>query len=253
MPPLNLPSHLSYRSSLVVVPVSSIQEPIQTLRRKHDKHFQRWPPHINLIYPFLASPTESQTSSEVESSDQSKEPPVRKLRTDIISRVRKAVRDVRPFTVLLDADTAGVFKHGKKSATVWLRPVDVNEAASGHDEDSEPFSRDGEQWNPKCSNPIKDLQAALQREFAECDTDTRPFTPHLSVGQAAGAKAAEALVEQAKKIIQEFLESTNGVSEYAGVVNKGGLVWHVDRLFVIERMAFHDPFRIVGQIELNGQ
>ena len=26
---------------------------MQAVRREHDRHFERWPPHINLVYPLL--------------------------------------------------------------------------------------------------------------------------------------------------------------------------------------------------------
>jgi hypothetical protein len=180
-----------------------------------------------------------------ESPEQSNELQERKTRPDIISRLRKAVSNVRPFTVLLDADPAGVFEHGRKSATVWFRPVDLDDGK----EASEIHQIDDGQHDSSLFRAIKGLQAALQAEFAECDADAMPFTPHLSIGQAPGAKAAQELVEETKRVVQECLESKNGMSEPEGA-SKGGLVWQVDRVFVIERMGFHDPFRIVAQVEL---
>ena len=44
---------LSHRSALCVVPHRSAWAQIQDVRCVHDRAFRRWPPHINLLYPFL--------------------------------------------------------------------------------------------------------------------------------------------------------------------------------------------------------
>lgn len=245
MPPLTLPSHLSHKSSLVLIPISSIQEPIQTLRRKHDKHFRRWPPHVNLIYPFLSSPLETVSSisakANEEPANQEHGSPLgghQQLRSDVSSRLRKSVRDIKPFTIALSANPPGVFEHGKKSASVWLRPVDL------------PADKDGNE-RLAVSTAVKDLQSALQSEFSECDADERSFTAHLSIGQAPGAKAARKLSEETESTVKEFLDSSG--EPLHAERNGTGLVWHVDRIFVIEREGFHDPFRIIGEVELGGR
>jgi len=40
-------------TALCYIPPSSIWEPIQEIRQVMDKGFERWPPHINLLFPFL--------------------------------------------------------------------------------------------------------------------------------------------------------------------------------------------------------
>ncbi|KAH7389829.1 2'-5' RNA ligase superfamily-domain-containing protein, partial [Pyrenochaeta sp. MPI-SDFR-AT-0127] len=143
-----LPAHLSHKSALILLPPSSIAAPIEAVRRVHDKYFARWPPHINLLYPFLALPsvTIGQGKGDLVF-----------LREEIRTRIQKVVGSIDAFRVALSADSPGTFSHSQRSKTVWLGPT---------------------------TRSIHQLQAALQAEFSECDADQRLFTPHLSVGQA---------------------------------------------------------------------
>jgi 2'-5' RNA ligase len=195
-------------SALALLPPANITAPIEAVRRVHDRHFDRWPPHINLLYPFLASPSNTTVHGE--------ENPAPRLREDIRARIQRAAKSISSFHVSLHADTAGVFSHSRKSKTVWLGPSTQN---------------------------IQTLQAALQAEFAECDADKRPFTPHLSVGQAHGDGGAKALAHEIKKSVSEFL--TDRKEEEAVKLD-----WYVDKVFVIERKGYHDRFEVVGSIEL---
>ena len=44
----------TYTTAVVLIPPAELWEPIQVIRRLHDRHFQRWMPHITLLYPFRA-------------------------------------------------------------------------------------------------------------------------------------------------------------------------------------------------------
>lgn len=204
-------SHLSHKSALALLPPSLIAPPIESIRRVHDKHFARWPPHINLIYPFLASPTEDAGQQGHVDGNQR----LPRLKQDIRSRIQRAVRHVRPFRVALGADPPGIFSHNKRSKTVWLGPS---------------------------PGAVEHLQAVLQAEFSECDSDTRPFVPHLSVGQARSDAGAQTLGEELKRSLSEHW---NGASE-----SKYQLDWFVDKVYVIERKGYHGRFEIVDAIEL---
>ncbi|KAF2683746.1 hypothetical protein K458DRAFT_478124 [Lentithecium fluviatile CBS 122367] len=186
----HLAPHLSHKSALVLLPSSLITPPIETIRRVNDKHFARWPPHINLIYPFLPH--------------------------QIKARIQNAVKAKRPFHVALSAAPPGTFSHSKRSKTVWLAPSPAD--------------------------AIQHLQAALQAEFSECDSDSRPFTPHLSVGQAHSDAAALKLGTEVKKIVSDHLND--------GDQNPSALDWYVDKIFVIERKGYHGRFQVVDAIEL---
>src|SRR5262249_50822798 len=38
--------------AVAIVPPEEVWEPIQEVRRRHDRQIHRWMPHINLLYPF---------------------------------------------------------------------------------------------------------------------------------------------------------------------------------------------------------
>jgi len=250
MPPSSLPSHLSYKSSLVLIPTTAIQEPIQSIRRKHDIQFHRWPPHINLIYPFLSSPSSNALGTDDETALQTSN----LAEFPVLSRIRKATRDIPPFTLRLSANPPGTFLHSKHSATVWLRPVDKNNVTTTPTPSNRDTDTPDHKANPAgASAALLLLQTALQTEFSECNADTRPFNPHLSIGQASGAKAAESLAEEVRSTVEDFLARESKGSKDAIRPGDADLIWHVDRVFVIERTGYHDPFRIVGDVGLDGE
>ncbi|UPX16513.1 uncharacterized protein EKO05_0006910 [Ascochyta rabiei] len=199
-----LPAHLTYKTALALLPPAGVTPPIEAVRHVHDKNYRRWPPHINLIYPFLASPLETSDSNSP------------RLSQAIRARIEKATSGIRAFHVSLNADPPGNFTHSKTSKTVWLGPC------------------------PDAT--VKQLQAALQTEFTECDSDQRAFTPHLSVGQAKTNKVAEQLSKEVTNAIAGFCQDQED--------NDKTLDRFIDRVYVIERKGFHDRFTIVGSVDL---
>lgn len=157
-----------------------------------------------------------------------------------------------------------MFEHGKKSATVWLRPEYVQSAREAEDDRLGGWdAKRGGDKSGKCAEIIE-MQAKLQAEFTECDADDRTFTPHLSVGQARGAEAARALEGKVEGAIRDFLrEGNKGKGEVSNAtedqeiastkdIDEGmsGLEWYVDRVVVIERKGFHARFKVVGEVML---
>jgi 2'-5' RNA ligase len=205
-----LPLHLSHKSALVLLPPANIAAPIEGVRRTHDKNFERWPAHINLLYPFLSSPSE--TSGQGEDSHSS-------LKPDIRVRIARAVQDIRSFHITLNADPPGFFSHGKGgSKTVWLGPTTDN---------------------------VQRLQAVLQQEFAEVNADRRPFVPHLSVGQVKSEARLDELRTLIRKRIAEHLDHSPNDE-----VMPAALDWHVDQVCVIQRNTYNDRFKVVETIKL---
>ncbi|NMO13467.1 endonuclease [Pyxidicoccus fallax] len=95
---------LVHHTAVVLIPPDSVWEPIQALRRKHDSKFQRWMPHITLLYPFL--PEEHFDDAE--------------------ALLTEALRDVQPFEVSLSEFSH--FEH-RTNVTAWLRPEDCPRGA----------------------------------------------------------------------------------------------------------------------------
>jgi 2'-5' RNA ligase len=41
-----------HTSAVCIIPPEEAWEPIQAIRRRHDRQIDRWMPHVNLLYPF---------------------------------------------------------------------------------------------------------------------------------------------------------------------------------------------------------
>ncbi|MCE9666496.1 RNA repair domain-containing protein [Myxococcus stipitatus] len=90
-------TRLVHRTAVVLIPPESVWDPIQALRKKHDAKFERWMPHVTLLYPFL--PEEDFDAATAVLED--------------------ALREVEPFEVTLAG--FGHFEH-RVNATAWLHP-----------------------------------------------------------------------------------------------------------------------------------
>lgn len=71
--------------------------------RVHDKAYNRWMPHINLVYPFM--PDTDNGNAFLEAAD----------------KIAKAVSYFRPFEIHFTANSFKYFVH-RKSCTLWLKP-----------------------------------------------------------------------------------------------------------------------------------
>ncbi|OQR88720.1 hypothetical protein ACHHYP_06672 [Achlya hypogyna] len=184
------PSHLSHKSTLaIMLRESALHGAVQTARQAHDRSFERWPPHINLLYPFLAAP-----STQLET---------------IVPRLAAAV--ARSPVIRGQFSNLGHFQHSPKRATVFLAP------------------------DPSTRTEIQALQACLQAAFPEVNHDTRPFEPHLTLGQAGGGAAGTAT-------LRRKLETA--------VLPAAAEGWTIASVVVLERNGQDDPFRVVHECAL---
>ncbi|MEO1270559.1 MAG: RNA repair domain-containing protein, partial [Myxococcota bacterium] len=87
----------TYRSAVVVMPPEAQWSPIQAIRKEHDRSYERWMPHINLIYGFIPEDGFEEAAM----------------------LLRAMLRNAVPFTTELAE--LSTFKH-RASTSVWLRP-----------------------------------------------------------------------------------------------------------------------------------
>ncbi|CUS96371.1 2'-5' RNA ligase family protein [Candidatus Kryptobacter tengchongensis] len=91
----------THKTAVVIIPTEDVWEPIQKIRREHDRQFRRWMPHITLIYPFR--PFEEFESVYVE--------------------FEKVCNEVEKFEIELS--DFKFFKHYGENYTIWLQPEPV--------------------------------------------------------------------------------------------------------------------------------
>ena len=88
----------THKSAVVIVPPKELWEPIQTIRRIHDRQVRRWMPHITLLYPFVPAD-----------------------RFDRITELlAQTCRESEPFEVTLSGFRH--FEHRPGRYTLWLTP-----------------------------------------------------------------------------------------------------------------------------------
>lgn len=88
----------THKTAVVVIPPEGAWAPIQAIREKHDRAFERWMPHITLIYPF-------RPQSEFEAA---------------ATGLARACGPISPFEVTLESFR--FFQHRLDSYTLWLAP-----------------------------------------------------------------------------------------------------------------------------------
>ena len=91
----------STQTALAILVPQSLSQDVDSIRREHDKAFEKWPAHINLLYPFVPPAQLSPAVSAIKNH----------LTTEWYGQQSLAVHKV------------GQFEH-RKNATVFLRPLD---------------------------------------------------------------------------------------------------------------------------------
>ncbi|ADO68259.1 poly(A) polymerase [Stigmatella aurantiaca] len=86
-----------HESAVVLIPPEAQWGPIQPLRAQHDRNYQRWMPHVTLLYPFV--PEEHFLEAE--------------------ALIAEALKHLEPFQVTL---TGFSFFEHPGSVTAWLQP-----------------------------------------------------------------------------------------------------------------------------------
>ena len=147
-----------YQSAIVIIPPDNVLPAIQEIRQKYDARFERWMPHITLIYGFLPE----------------------SYFDEAIKIISPALSKLEPFTVTLTE--YGTFTH-RKNCTAWLRPVveqtrhETRHVASLHE----------------LQTVLQNLFPQCDEQSKKSGTG---FTPHLSVGQFPNLETAHSMLPQ---------------------------------------------------------
>jgi RNA 2',3'-cyclic 3'-phosphodiesterase len=88
----------THHTAVVAMPPPEVWEPIQAIRRQHDRNVHRWMPHITLLYPFMP----------------------REHFGEALPRLLEVGRQSAAFQVTLT--TFRAFTHAFGKATIWLAP-----------------------------------------------------------------------------------------------------------------------------------
>lgn len=92
----------TYQSAIVWIPPKSLWPAIQLLRKKHDAKFERWMPHVTLVYGFIPE----------------------EFFADVLDGLSTQLQKIEAFSIELTG--YGTFDH-RKSTTAWLNPNGAKE------------------------------------------------------------------------------------------------------------------------------
>jgi 2'-5' RNA ligase len=146
------PSKAVHTVTVCLVPppeYSKVWDTVSEMRRKlKDPGYYRWPPHANLLYPFLELDDNNDNSQ-------------------ILEQLHSATRQCPPFTVKLNS--FGTFG-GKQRGVLWLYP------------DSPPQHQQQQQHTDD-DEPLKTLHERLEAAFPMCKDQTKQgkFSPHMTL------------------------------------------------------------------------
>jgi 2'-5' RNA ligase len=157
------PSRKSHCLTICLVPPPSATNAWERLTdaRKEckDPGFYRWPPHANLLYPFL------EPSFDKESS-KSKDEQLSEYRKQLSKSLTSVAAQCKPFDVEMNA--LGTFG-GNSRGVLWAYPISEYSLSGNNDSYDE--------------EPLITLQKILEEHFPMC-TDQRKqgtFTPHITL------------------------------------------------------------------------
>jgi len=85
-----------YNTAVVIIPPENIWGSIQKIRKKYDKHIDRWMPHITMLYPFYPQ-------SE-------------------FSWIIKEFSEIKFESFEIRFEKMDFFHHKKENYTLWLKP-----------------------------------------------------------------------------------------------------------------------------------
>jgi hypothetical protein len=198
-----------------------------------DPGYYRWPPHVNLLYPFLDLPPSSTNADNDADNDEKGESQTDENWTisSIVEQLESATRHIVPFSIQLDK--LGIFGCENKGV-LWLHPNSVG------------LSLPPETCNEleEQSSPLIRLQTSLEKAFPMCKEQSRKgggFTPHMTVSHFPSfdeALYAKGTIESSSKIV----DTTDN--------DRTPLEFVLDRIYLLQRKGDEGQFLRVAEIAL---
>jgi 2'-5' RNA ligase len=200
-----------------------------------DPGYYRWPPHVNLLYPFLKL---NHTTNFTSNDDNSLESV-----SGIVKQLESATRRIPPFRVVLDR--FGTFG-GKRRGVLWLHPsssriIDDEETSTTTTPNVE-------------SEPLQELQQCLEEAFPMCRDqsqkgDNGSFVPHMTLSHFESLQDAEKSQSSLEKFFTSILFQGGDIENCD---NDGPLSFVLDRIYLLERKGDSGQFLRVAEIALGG-
>ena len=218
----NLPSRKSHCYTICMVPPSAATkawEQLTTVRKEcKDPGFFRWPPHANILYPFI------EPIYDKESNESSKETQRIKFRNELAIQLSNAAKRCESFDVTID--TFGTFG-GKQRGVLWGYPRSAF-AKHGNSNSDDMKDNDDEE------EPLITLHRLLEEQFPMCKDQRKggEFNPHMTVSHYATNDDALAAKER-------VMSSWKSVTSF-----------HVPEIYLLERKGDDGQFKIAATIPL---
>jgi len=218
---------ISYMSTLCIVsPESNVMlwgKVTKARTDSKDPGLFRWPPHINLLYPFYEIiPSIGQQHQSSKETNKTIHEYSENKASAILSKIRKATARINPFYVSIRS--FGCFG-GKNRGVLWLYPSTA--------------SSSGEE-------PIKQLHYCLHQEFSNLSSNNRksiPFHPHMTISHFENLSAAE---NAKKDLEEEWID--DGITN--NPMDNEFTTFYVKEFYMLQRQGDYGQFHIVATIPL---
>jgi 2'-5' RNA ligase len=201
-------------------------------RQLRDPGYYRWPPHANLLYPFL------EVNDNDDKDDDEATNNTTTLLSTILDRLRSAAQQVEPFTVQLNR--LGTFG-GKRRGVLWLSPDSYVSRPEEDTNSTSTTSGDTTSTNSSTLSPLVQLQQLLEEAFPMCQDQSSKggsaFTPHMTLSHF---ETLDDALRAQQEIERDYFASSSSSS----------LEFRLDRIYLLSRQGDGGQFLRVADIGL---